>query len=344
MTTYPSASPSSSSRSRRAARRSDSRRRPSDSRVRDAFEGRIARRFADGEEEVTVRVDLAQRGTGLAALYNLVLRSPSGEDVSLPEIVDLRERRGFLVIQRRGGVSAVSVTADLDADVATTEEVVAALDAGPLPGIAARYGIEYSFSGRDEERREAFADLRLGVVIALGLIYIILAWIFGSFGRPLAVMLIIPFGIVGAILGHWVMGFPLTILSLMGLLGLSGILVNDSIILVERYQERREGGEPIEAAAIGASQDRFRAVLLTSLTTIAGLSPLLFETSLQAQFLIPMALTLVFGLGVATLFVLFLVPAFVTIGADIVRAVVGSWRWLGLGAPELRHEEYEHRQ
>ncbi len=308
--------------------------------VRDAFEGRIARRFADGEEEVTIRVDLAQRGSGLASLYALVLRAPSGEDVALPEIVDLRERRGFLVIQRRGGVTAVSVTADLNADITTTEKVVAALDDGLMPRIAAKYGIDYSFSGRDEERREAFADLRVGVVIALGLIYIILAWIFGSYGRPLAVMLIIPFGIVGAIFGHWLMGFPLTILSLMGLLGLSGILVNDSIILVERYQDRRENGEDLYTASIGASQDRLRAVVLTSLTTVAGLSPLLFEKSLQAQFLIPMALTLVFGLAVATLFVLFLVPAFVCIGGDIVRVVGGTWRWLGFGSapPELRNE------
>jgi multidrug efflux pump subunit AcrB len=130
-------------------------------------------------------------------------------------------------------------------------------------------------------------------------------------------MAIIPFGIVGAILGHLVMGINLTIISMIGLLGLSGILVNDSIILVTQVVRRRREGDTLAAAAVGASQDRFRAVLLTSLTTIGGLTPLLFETSRQAQFLIPMAATMVFGLAAATILVLVLVPSLIGIGGDI---------------------------
>ena len=177
--------------------------------------------------------------------------------------------------------------------------------------------METGFSGRARERERAFVDLRIGSMIALAVIYIVLAWTFGSYLRPLAVMLIIPFGFVGAVFGHWLMGFDLTILSLFGLLGLSGILVNDSIILVARLNERLAQGDAIDTAAIGASRDRLRAVLLTSLTTIGGLTPMLFETSQQAQFLMPMAITMVFGLAVATLLVLFLVPSLIGIGNDI---------------------------
>lgn len=259
---------------------------------------------------------------------DLRLRSPGGEFVPLTEVVGLEERQGFAVIQRIDGKTTVSATADVDQDVVTTVELVQALAAGPLQAVVSKYGVTYEFSGREEERRNSFEDLRFGAVIALGAIYLILAWVFASYWRPLAVMTIIPFGITGAILGHYLMGFPLTILSLMGLLGLAGILVNDSIILVSRVDARLRTGERLADAAIGASCDRFRAVLLTSLTTVGGLVPLLFETSLQAQFLLPMAVTLVFGLSVATVLVLFLVPAVVGTGDDISR-VASAYMRLG---------------
>jgi multidrug efflux pump subunit AcrB len=296
--------------------------------VRNAFEGAIARRVPNGDEEVTIRVRYVQEAPGLAALGTLALRSPAGEFVPLSEIVELTEKQGYAIIQRIDGKTTVSVTADVDQDVATNVDLVAALDAGPLQAITSKYGIDYSFSGKEEERAKSFADLKFGALIGLGSIYLILAWVFASYARPLAVMIIIPFGLVGAVLGHMVLDVPLTILSLMGLLGLSGILVNDSIILVSRLDERLATGESIGDAAVGASCDRLRAVLLTSLTTIGGLAPLLFEQSLQAQFLIPMAATLVFGLAVATFFVLFLVPAVVGIGDDLGR-LGGAYLRLG---------------
>ncbi|WP_436642359.1 efflux RND transporter permease subunit [Microbaculum sp. FT89] len=296
--------------------------------VRNAFEGAIARRVPAGDEEVTIRVRRVQAVPGLAALGNLSLRAPSGEFVLLSEIVELTEKQGYAIIQRIDGATAVSVTADVDQDVTTNVELVGALDAGPLSAVTSKYGISYQFSGREEERARSFEDLRFGAIISLGAIYLILAWVFASYGRPLAVMIIIPFGLTGAVIGHMVMGAPLTILSMMGLLGLSGILVNDSIILVSRLDERLSTGEPLSDAAVGAACDRLRAVLLTSLTTIGGLTPLLFETSLQAQFLIPMAVTLVFGLAIATCFVLFLVPAIIGIGDDIAR-VGGAYMRLG---------------
>ena len=151
--------------------------------------------------------------------------------------------------------------------------------------------------------------MRLGAGFALAMIYIVLAWVFGSYSWPLVVMAIIPFGAVGALLGHWWMGVTPTILSMFGLFALSGIVVNDSIILVVFYKQLRARGMALQDAIIEAGCQRLRAVLLTSLTTIAGLLPLLFETSLQAQFLIPMAVSISFGLAFATFLVLFLVPA-----------------------------------
>ena len=288
--------------------------------VRDAFDGAIPRRFARGDDEVTVRVKRFTSDKGGAALRNFELRSKSGEFVPLTEVVSLTEKQGFSAIQRRDGQAIVHIAGDLDTDVMTTEEAIELLKAGDMPSIVSKYGLSYQFGGRAEERKKAFADLGLGVSMALMVIYIVLAWVFSSYWRPLAIMLIIPFGLVGAVFGHWVLGFKLTILSFIGLLGLSGILVNDSIILVSRLDERLEEGESLKDSAIGASRDRLRAVLLTSLTTIGGLIPLMFEKSIQAQFLLPMAITIVFGLGLATLLVLFLVPALVGIGNDI--------RWL----------------
>lgn len=140
-------------------------------------------------------------------------------------------------------------------------------------------GVHMSYTGKAEDQKETLADMKKGAMFALAMIYIVLAWVFGSYGWPLVVMSIIPFGIVGAIVGHWVMGIELTILSMFGIFGLSGIVVNDSIILVVFYKQLREQGMEVDKAIVEAACQRLRAVLLTSLTTIAGLTPLLFETS-----------------------------------------------------------------
>jgi len=289
--------------------------------IRDAIDGRVARRIPSANEEIEVRVAQAIAG-GTGALRDLELRSPNGVFVPLSEVAELKDRQGFSIIQRRNGVTTVAVTADINPNVTSTGEVISALQAGPEAALREKFGVQIGYSGRAEEQARAFADLQLGAIAALAAIYIIIAGQMASYTRPLAVIAIIPFGLVGALYGHYLMGIPLTILSLIGLLGLSGILVNDSIILVSRFNERLRAGEAFETAAIGASCDRFRAVLLTSVSTILGLTPLLFETSLQAQFLLPMAVTIVFGLGMATLFVLFLVPALLTIGHHI-NTVIG---------------------
>ncbi len=287
--------------------------------LRNAFDGAIATRFPRDDEEITVRVLREQEAEGAQALENFYMRAPDGSFVRFPEVAQISEQAGFSIIQRIDGERTVSVTGDVDAELNSVSNIVQQLQADVLPGLSRQYGIEYEFGGRQEDREESFADLQTGAIVALILIFVILAWVFGSYVQPLAVIGIIPFGLVGAIVGHLVMDMPLTIISMIGLLGLSGILVNDSIILVAQANERLKAGEPLRDAAIGASYDRFRAVLLTSLTTIGGLTPLLFETSRQAQFLIPMAITLVFGLAAATFLVLILVPSLLGFGRDIGR-------------------------
>ncbi len=285
--------------------------------VRDAFEGAIARRFAHGDDDVAIRVSMVANHAGAGALRNFELWSPAGQFVPLTEVVELTEKQGFSAIQRVDGRGVIGITGDLDTNVTTTEAAIKLLTDGQLPAIALKYGLQWKFGGRAEERAKAFDDLYLGLMLALAVIYINLAWVFSSYWRPLAIMAIIPFGLVGAVFGHWLLGYSLTIMSMISLLGLSGILVNDSIVLISRMDERLAEGEDLREAVVGASRDRLRAVLLTSLTTIGGLAPLMFERSIQAQFVLPMAITLVFGLGLATLLVLFLVPALVGIGADI---------------------------
>lgn len=285
--------------------------------LRNALQGRIAKRFPRGDEEVEVIVSLAEDAKSQLALPSFLLRGPNGQEVTLGEVATLREDRGYAQIQREDGVRRTAITAELDEALIKQEQVIDTLSEGGIAKIAERYGLDYRFAGKAEEQAETFADIRLGAMLALALMYIILAWVFASFSRPLAVMLVIPFGLIGAVLGHMVMGYDLSILSLVAFLGLSGILVNDSIILVSAVDRRRQEGQALDEAIVDGTCSRLRAVILTSATTIGGLSPLMFETSLQARFLIPMGITIVFGLMVTTFLVLFLVPAMIGIQGDI---------------------------
>ena len=214
------------------------------------------------------------------------------------------------------GRLSVSVTADVDPAFANTQEILDGLASSTLPQLIGRYGISYSFEGSAASQRDTLTDMRIGVGLALLLIYLVLAWVFASYGWPLLVMAVIPLGLTGAILGHWVMGMNMTLLSLFGFFALSGIVVNDSIILVTFYKHLRATGMAVREALVDAACQRLRAVLLTSLTTIAGLTPLLFETSRQAQFLIPMVTSIAFGLGFATLLILLVVPSLLSIYED----------------------------
>lgn len=289
--------------------------------VRNALEGAIAVRFARGEDEVTIRVLADQAAGGIRDLHGFRLRGPGGAEVPLESVVDLRQRDSFARIQREDGRRQVAITAEINKDLTTSAEVEQALARDGLVDIAQRHGITWRFAGKAEERERTFGDMKLGAMVGLGLIYIILAWVFASYSRPLVVMTIIPLAFVGAVAGHWLLGYNLTILTMVAMIGLSGVVINDSIILVGTIVERLDAGESLMDAAVHGTCDRLRAVILTSLTTIGGLTPLLFETSLQARFLIPMAVTIVFGLMVTTLLVLFVVPALLMIVEDLARLV-----------------------
>jgi len=284
--------------------------------LRGALEGEIAERFPRGEEEVTVRVRQPAERLDAAAVDALFLRAPGGAETPLDDVVARSERAGFSQIQRESGLREVAIQADVDPAVTTTQETTDRLEADGLAEIAQKYGVQYRFRGKSEEMAETFADMQLGAVLGLAGIYIILAWVFASYARPIAVIAIIPLGFIGAIFGHLIMGYDLTILSIIGVIGLSGIVVNDSIVLVTTIDERMKR-ESAQSAVVGGACDRLRAVLLTSLTTMGGLTPLLFETSLQAQFLIPMALTFVFGLMGATLLILYVAPSIALIQHDV---------------------------
>ncbi|MEQ8661449.1 MAG: efflux RND transporter permease subunit [Gammaproteobacteria bacterium] len=293
--------------------------------VRNAVDGAIAKRFPRGDDEVWVRVQYARGLVGNALLERLYLRAPDGAEVPLTAVVDFEQTLGFARIRREDGKREVAVTAELDMRVTRPAQIEEALLADGLRDIAARYALDYAFAGRAEDQRETMSDMMLGAALGLTFIYIILAWVFSSYARPLVVMAVIPIGFVGAVLGHWVWGFDLTILSIFAILGLSGIVINDSIVLVTTVDERMQEESRFDAVVNG-SCDRLRAVVLTSATTIGGLLPLLFETSLQAQFLIPMALTLVFGLAVSTFVVLLLVPSLIMIQGDFARLTAQLWR------------------
>jgi multidrug efflux pump subunit AcrB len=285
--------------------------------VRDAFDGAISYRFIRGDEQVTVRVQFPRNAISSANLRGFYVRSQDGIEVPLIEVVDLETSRGFAMIRREDSVREVAITAEVEEVIINPTELVSELTSGGLMGIAERYGIDFRFAGKAEEQGETLSDMGIGAIVSLVSIYIILAWVFASYFRPLVVMSIIPFAVVGAIYGHWLLGYDLTILSLVGLLGLSGIVVNGSIILVASINDRVRRGETLNSAIVGGASDRLRAVVLTSLTTIGGLLPLLSETSLQAQFLKPMALTIVSGLVATTVLVLIVVPALVAIQADL---------------------------
>ncbi len=278
--------------------------------LRAGFDGYLAQIFQDGDDEVEVRVVLPDNERhNLAKLQDFSIQLPTGGSMPFSSAVNVRTQRGFEALRHADGLLAVQVSAEVDKAVNNANKILADLEEEFLPELVKRYSLTYSLEGRAADQANTFADMLSGLVLGIMLMYLILAWQFASYGWPLVVMSVIPFGLVGAIFGHFLMGMDLTILSLFGFFGLSGIVVNDSIVLVTFYRHLREDGVPIRIALIEAACQRLRAVLLTSLTTIFGLTPLLFETSLQAQFLIPMATSISFGLIFSTILVLIALPS-----------------------------------
>ncbi|MFT6030356.1 MAG: multidrug efflux pump subunit AcrB [Oleiphilaceae bacterium] len=284
------------------------------SQLRAAFDGQLLQVFYDENEEVEVRILLpdAQRNY-TRTLDNFPIISAAGEVIQLRNVVTLKDQKGLDLVRHTEGKLGLHITASVNTEENNANEVVAELNEGFLQALSSEYGIKVELKGRAEEQAQTGKDMALGAMIGFTLIYIILAWVFGSYSWPVAVLLAIPLGISGAILGHWLLDLNLTMLSWFGFFGLSGIVINDAIILVTFYRELREQGQPAKQAIVDASCQRLRAVMLTSLTTVAGLLPLLFETSLQAQFLIPMAVSISFGLAYATVLILFVIPALISL-------------------------------
>ena len=273
----------------------------------------------DGEISVTVKVDEAVQTANFLA--GLDLYTPAGTPVKLNQVVDFTEIAGFSLIQSRDGARRITVQAELNEDTGNVGDVEARLrEIGAIGALEGDFGVQVAFEGEAEEEREFLIGFRNVLMIAMALIFLTLAWVFQSFFRPLIVMAIIPLGFVGMIFGHLIHGQVLSFLSLIGFVGLTGIIVNDSIVLISTI-ERRARHQPVRNAILDGAADRLRPVLLTSLTTIGGLMPLLFETSVQAQFLIPPSLTIVYGLGLGTIVVLVLAPALFAVQHDITSSL-----------------------
>ena len=279
--------------------------------LRAAFEGELVQIFQDAGDEIEVRVLLRdQERDTLSALETLPIILANGETVPLSDVARLTYRRGFETLKRSGGELAVQITADVDEDLNNNNAVRAILAAEVLPEVVARDGVTgYYFGGDAESQGRTLGDVGTALPLAFLLIYIILAWVFQSYLWPLAVLSVIPFGLVGALFGHWLLNVDLTLMSVFGLFGLIGIVINDSIILVSVFRELTAQGMSVQKAAAEAAVRRSRAVILTSITTVLGVLPVLVESDLQAQFLRPLVTSLAFGLMFGTFIVLFLLPA-----------------------------------
>ena len=287
--------------------------------VRNAFYGALAIRQLRGNNEVEVRVKLPREER--KDLYNLedfLIRTPDSVEVPLLDVVTVEEREAFTSINRRDGRRVVSVGMDVEPASAVTQ-VLESLQQDVLPQLQADFpGITWSFEGDQADMREATQSLWGGFVLAMLVIYALLAIAFNNYIQPLIVMIAIPFGIVGAVIGHMLLGYDLSLVSLMGVIALSGVVVNDSLIMID-YANRKRSDQSVFEAIREAGVRRFRPIILTTLTTFGGLTPIILETSNQANNLIPMAISLGFGIIFATSIILLIVPSLYLILEDVVR-------------------------
>jgi len=288
--------------------------------VRNAYFGAEVLRQQRGRNEIKVRVRLPKEERALE--YNLeqmILRTPTGTEVPLSEAVSIKRGRAYTTIDRRNSRRIVTVSADVKPR-SQADQVLQSLKADTLPALQQKYpGLTYSFEGRQADRRESMRSLMLGLLMALIIIYAMLAVPFNSFIQPIIIMMSIPFGIVGAVIGHLIMGYSLSVMSMFGVVALSGVVINDALVLIDFANRKRQAGMNKHDAIHGAGIHRFRPIMLTTLTTFGGLAPMIFETSRQARFLIPMAVSLGFGIVFATLITLLLVPSLYLIVEDLRR-------------------------
>ncbi len=305
--------------------------------LRARLNGIEAATYPDGPRSAAIRVELPSGELTADFLDRMLIRTgpgTAGEGVYVPlaDIVSVERRTGFSTIRRENGIRVVSVTGDLsedDPDRAT--EITTEIREAILPALEQDFGISTYMSGLAEDERNFLSDALQGLILCLLGIYLTLAWVFSSWSRPLVVMAIIPFGLIGAVWGHYLWEVPMSMFSVVGLIGMVGIIINDSIVLVSTVDEYAED-RGLFPAIIDATSDRLRPVVLTTLTTVLGLAPLLYETSNDAQFLKPTVITLVYGLAFGLVLVLLIVPALLSIGHDIGRNVRAARRALAAGS------------
>ncbi|KZK77213.1 Swarming motility protein SwrC [Pseudovibrio sp. Ad46] len=289
--------------------------------VFQAIGGAEIQEFQRNQQEVKVRVRYpeAQRSSA-AALQTLYVRTPAGDPILLSSVANLHSDLTVDEIYRSSRKRVATLDAQINKDEIAADALVTYFNQEILPELQAMYpGVAVDFGGEVEQQREAIGGLMTAFGITIIAIYVLLAVPLKSYTQPIVVMIAIPFGITGAIIGHWIVGIPVSILSINGILALSGIVVNDSLLLVSAFNDNRAVGMPMRQALVAAGTQRMRAVILTSTTTFAGLAPMIFETAEQAQFLIPAAVSLGFGILFATLITLFLIPTFMMILADVRR-------------------------
>lgn len=287
--------------------------------VRGAFYGDEVQRIQRGRDEIKIMVRLPEGSRDqLSSLQNMWIRNAQGDPMPLRNAVDLEMGKGFSEITRIDRRRAVNVYADADDAITNVNDVIKDLQEKTFPELEKNFPtVNISIEGENREQKEIQLKMAEGGALAALIIYALLAVPFRSYAQPLIVMSVIPFGIVGAIGGHWITGQDFSVLSLLGLVALSGVVVNDSLVLVDFINQQVREGQPLLKAVRESGAQRFRPVLLTSLTTFVGLIPILLETNLQAQFLIPMATSLAFGILYATFITLFLVPSAYLILEDI---------------------------
>ena len=287
--------------------------------VRHAFYGAEAMRFQRDKNEVKVLVRYPDEDRqSLGNVEEMRIRTPDGSEVPFSEVAEVNMERGYASIERAQRLRVIKVVADVNENVTNANEVRQYLENDYLPTLKNRYaGLRFTIEGEGQEQKEVMGDIGKYFIIAIFCIYALLAVPFKSFSQPFIVMAAIPFGVVGAILGHLLMGFNVSIISLFGIVGLSGVVVNDSLVLIHRVNDLRKDGFNAHDAVIEGGKLRFRAVILTSVTTFGGLTPMMLEKSIQARFLIPMAISLGFGVLFATLITLLLIPCGYMVLEDI---------------------------
>lgn len=287
--------------------------------VRGGFYGDEVQRIQRGRDEIKIMVRYPESSRDqLSTLENMWIRNAQGDPMPLRNAVNLEMGKGFSEITRIDRRRAINVYADADNAVANVNDIISELQDELFPQLENEYpAVNITFEGESREQKDIQISMARGGALAALIIYALLAVPFRSYTQPLIVMSVIPFGIVGAIGGHWLTGQDFSVLSLLGLVALSGVVVNDSLVLVDFINQQVREGQPLLKAVRESGAKRFRPVLLTSLTTFVGLIPILLETNLQAQFLIPMATSLAFGILFATLITLFLVPSIYLILEDI---------------------------